>query len=247
MDDVQKSGLLYFLLLILFCGSANARNNLAQHIPEGMKERAEQSANVIIPDHIKDRITDLQKTLNSDEWKNNQTKMKQRIMASIGTDSQNAENDQDQLPQMDRPILFVSSSMPIRTLRAYAKALAKTNGVMVLRGGIHGLKKIAPTLRFTAEILKIDKTCVGARCPMLPTPVLIDPVLFERYSVSVVPALVFQENMNLASYCERPDELEVKQGNIVYGDAALSGMFEELFRVTKNRKIKPYLAKLGVK
>src|SRR3546814_14823474 len=66
------------------------------------------------------------------------------------------------------PVLFVSSSMPISTLRNYAVQLEKVRGVMAFRGVPGGLRKMGPMAKLTAQILRLDPRSeerrVGKEC-----------------------------------------------------------------------------------
>src|SRR3546814_1496084 len=62
------------------------------------------------------------------------------------------------------PVLFVSSSMPISTLRNYAVQLERVHGVMAFRGVPGGLRKMGPMAKVTAQILRLDPGCEGPNC-----------------------------------------------------------------------------------
>src|SRR3546814_579136 len=64
------------------------------------------------------------------------------------------------------PVLFVSSSMPISTLRNYAVQLERVHGVMAFRGVPGGLRKMGPMAKVTAQILRLDPGCEGPNCVM---------------------------------------------------------------------------------
>lgn len=91
----------------------------------------------------------------------------------------------------ERLYLFVSSSVPERVLRRYAMQLDGLPGaMMVLRGFIGGATHIKPTIEFIARVLQRDPDCLGARCRRYRTQVIVDPMLFRRYEVARVPAIV---------------------------------------------------------
>jgi hypothetical protein len=116
----------------------------------------------------------------------------------------------------DRIYLFVSSSVPLTTLRNYVADLARLNDprfVMVLRGFVGGAKRIGPTASFIADTLKADPNCElgpDGECAMREVPFIVDPTLFRLAGIEKVPAIVFAPEGNLG-------------GNplIVYGDASL--------------------------
>src|SRR3546814_2278447 len=62
------------------------------------------------------------------------------------------------------PVLFVSSSMPVTTLRTYAGQLERVGGVLAFRGMPDGLTKVAPMAKLSAEILRHDPGCEGPAC-----------------------------------------------------------------------------------
>src|SRR3546814_13401191 len=79
------------------------------------------------------------------------------------------------------PVLFVSSSMPISTLRNYAVQLERVHGVMAFRGVPGGLRKMGPMAKVTAQILRLDPGCEGPNCVMRNVQLIIDPVVFRQH------------------------------------------------------------------
>lgn len=49
------------------------------------------------------------------------------------------------------PVLFVSSSMPVPVLRAYAVQLERVHGVLAFRGMPGGMRKVGPMAKLSAE------------------------------------------------------------------------------------------------
>lgn len=128
------------------------------------------------------------------------------------------------------PVLFVSSSMPISTLRSYAVQLEKVRGVMAFRGVPGGLKKMGPMAKLTAEILRLDPGCEGPNCVMRDVQLIIDPIVFRQHGIAKVPALAMIPGDPTQAYCERDDE-SPRAAHVVYGDSALSGLLEEYARL----------------
>ncbi|MBT0667380.1 conjugal transfer protein TrbC [Novosphingobium profundi] len=128
------------------------------------------------------------------------------------------------------PVLFVSSSMPISTLRNYAAQLERVNGVMAFRGAPGGLRKMEPMARLTAQILRLDPGCEGPGCRMRAVQLIIDPIVFRQHSIAQVPALAMIPGDPTQAYCER-DEDSPRARHVVTGDSALSGMFEAYARL----------------
>lgn len=128
------------------------------------------------------------------------------------------------------PVLFVSSSMPTTTLRTYAAQLEKARGVMAFRGMPGGMTKVAPMAKLTAEVLRRDPGCEGPACMMRDVQVIVDPLVFRQHGVMRVPALAMIPGDPALPYCEREEE-SPRAARVVYGDAALSGLLEEIARV----------------
>ncbi|WBQ17654.1 type-F conjugative transfer system pilin assembly protein TrbC [Sphingobium yanoikuyae] len=128
------------------------------------------------------------------------------------------------------PVLFVSSSMPLSTLRNYAIQLEKVHGVMAFRGVPGGLRKMGPMAKLTAQILRRDPGCEGPNCVMRDVQLIIDPIVFRQHGIAQVPALAMIPGDPTQAYCERDDD-SPRAAHVVFGDSALSGMFEAYARL----------------
>jgi type-F conjugative transfer system pilin assembly protein TrbC len=128
------------------------------------------------------------------------------------------------------PVLFVSSSMPIPTLRSYAAQLERVHGVMAFRGVPGGLKRMGPMAKLTAQILRLDPGCGGPNCVMRNVQLIVDPIVFRQHGIVQVPALAMIPGDPTQAYCERDDD-SPRAAHVVFGDSALSGMLEEYARL----------------
>ena len=152
----------------------------------------------------------------------------------------------------ERIYVFLSSSIPIETLRRYtsaAGALGDRNVRFVMRGFIGGAKYVKPTLGFVRDLLLEDPHCDPLRnkCKTYNTAVIIDPMLFERYHITRVPAFVYATVSNL----QDPEKSEGLESNIntrafhtAYGDVNFEyvlGIFE---KETKSAGVSALLAGL---
>jgi hypothetical protein len=142
------------------------------------------------------------------------------------------------------PVLFVSSSMPLHVLRAYAGQLERVRGVLAFRGMPGGLKRAGPMARLSAQILRIDPGCEGPSCAMRDVQLIVDPLIFRQHGVARVPALAMVPVDPTQPYCERDDE-SPRANHIVYGDAALSGLAEEYRRIGGGAEVRDVQALLG--
>lgn len=240
---MMKTPLVALALLSSFF--AHAQNDLPSFNPPDLK--ADQLHT--LQQAISSAKSSTRQTLHSDSWKVFERELSPEQLArkqaayqgQIEAMFQSAPGKEP--PQEDGPklvgnqlVLFVSSSMPLPTLRAYARDLAQVGGVMVMRGGIGGLKAIQPTLTQIQSILTVKKGCQG-ECKMWGTEVLIDPMLFRMYGVKKVPALIYQPDMKISAYCDGLEQAQ-KANGIVYGDAALMAMLDELYKDTPDPVIK---------
>ncbi len=185
----------------------------------------------------------------SPQWIEAQKVWRRDIQRLTGTrPTLDAEDQADALANgtEDRIIIFVSSSMPLTTLRNYARDLEQVSGLMVFRGMLGGMRTIAPTLKLIASILRINPACERQRCAMRKTALVIDPILFREHAISRVPAAVFVEDMALTPYCERFDEQAVpeKARHIVYGDVSVKSLAVELRRLYKTKRLDPLIRSL---
>jgi type-F conjugative transfer system pilin assembly protein TrbC len=92
--------------------------------------------------------------------------------------------------------------MPLHVLRTYAGAIDKAkspNIVMVMRGFVNGMDDIDSTLLFASRMLMKDSSCKNIKvpCPTFNANMQIDPLLFKRYQITEVPAVVYASNVKL--------------------------------------------------
>ena len=161
-----------------------------------------------------------------------------------------ARERKGKLIESERVYIFVSSSMPLQTIRNYASSVARLGDpriVMVMRGFIGGMIKIQPTIRFVADVLKKDALCSPAEneCAMLPANLVVDPLLYRRYAIEMVPAVVFAKGVK----AENPglSEGDIKNTDVtdsytVYGDASLEYILQVIGRESGTSSLKELLA-----
>ena len=152
----------------------------------------------------------------------------------------------------ERIYVFLSSSIPTETLRRYMSAtgaLGDRNVRFIMRGFIGGAKYIKPTLRFVRDLLLEDPNCDPLRstCRTYNTAVIIDPMLFERYHITRVPAFVYATVSNL----QDPEKSEGLESNInirafhtVYGDVNFEYVLDAFENETHSAGVSALLAGL---
>nr|WP_281287724.1 type-F conjugative transfer system pilin assembly protein TrbC [Geobacter argillaceus] len=149
----------------------------------------------------------------------------------------------------ERVYVFISSSMPLQTVRNYASSVARLRDpriVMVMRGFVGGMTRIQPTIRFVADVLKKQPSCSPAEgeCAMLPANLVVDPLLYRRYAIDRVPAVVFArgvkaENPGLSEGDSK--NTEVAASYTVYGDASLEYILQSIGRESGSSSLKELL------
>ncbi len=135
------------------------------------------------------------------------------------------------------PVLFVSSSMPVATLRTYAGQLERVGGVLAFRGMPGGMTRVAPMAKLSAGILRRDPGCSGPSCAMRNVQVIVDPLVFRQHGIARVPALAMIPGDPTRPYCER-EEGSLRASHVVYGDAALSGLLDEYARLGGEKEVR---------
>jgi len=143
-------------------------------------------------------------------------------------------NDQNRkdftLSPDERVYVFISSSVPLDTLRNYARAIDRLgydNIFMVMRGFVGGMKYIRPTIDFISSILKKDSSCdfaSGEQCEVFSAAVNIDPLLFRAYNISEVPAIVYARGVSVSDSALSEgltDNATYKDAYVVYGDVSI--------------------------
>lgn len=155
------------------------------------------------------------------------------------------------LRSSERIYLFVSSSVPMTTLRNYAADLARLadpNVSMVMRGMIGGMKTVRPTTEFVSRVIVKEANCkvFQERCDAHPVNFMIDPLLFRKYLITQVPALVYVPRTNITEP-DRSEGLTEAEGEsyVLYGDASLEYLLETLARETKSRSLQKAVAALS--
>lgn len=161
-------------------------------------------------------------------------------------DAQRKKNDVPRLASGERVYLFISSSMPETTLRAYAQdidRLKDPNISMVMRGFIGGIKDASATMAFIMRIRKKDLSCSGPNCATFGTPIDIDPNLYRRFKPASVPALVYVRGVNPID----PDVSEGSPENVpapspsswtmIYGDVSLGYLFDQVSTAANSQSL----------
>ncbi|MEW6290779.1 MAG: type-F conjugative transfer system pilin assembly protein TrbC [Thermodesulfobacteriota bacterium] len=175
-----------------------------------------------------------------------QQRLRETIFKDILSES-TPQSEQHSLPEAAsnsaQLYLFVSSSVPLTTLRNYAAMIDRAHVaqvIMVLRGFVGGMKEIRPTMEFIGEILKKDPACnlIRNKCDNYQVNIEIEPLLFQRVAIDEVPALAY------LPVSENDTEGKQTEPLIVNGDAGLDYLLERINREAKSAELNTLIAAL---
>jgi type-F conjugative transfer system pilin assembly protein TrbC len=146
----------------------------------------------------------------------------------------------------ERVYVFISSAIPLQTVRNYAASVARLsdpNITLVMRGFVEGMTKIQPTIRFIASVLQRDASCnpTDGECEMLKASLAVDPLLFRRYGIDRVPAVVYVRGVKAEDAALSEGDARntsISENHTVYGDASLEYLIEQIWRETGVRTLK---------
>lgn len=162
----------------------------------------------------------------------------------------NTPASRGKLSSDERIYLFISSAMPLQTVRNYAASVARLgdpNVTMVMRGFVDGMTRIQPTIRFIGSVLQRDPACNPAEgeCEMLPAGLAVDPLLFRRYGIDRVPAVVYAKGLKTddAALSEGDSRnATITEHHTVYGDASLEYLLDQIQKETGSHTLAALLA-----
>ena len=157
------------------------------------------------------------------------------------------------LDSSEKIYVFISSSMPVSTLKNYAgdiHVLGDPNISLVMRGFVNGMKYIAPTADFVKSIISDDPDCIPTEeneCQAFNTSIVIDPLLFRRYEITAVPAIVYArgiEIMDSQGSEGKEENAKLSEAYLLYGDISLGYALEQIYKKTNYQKINKIIKKL---
>lgn len=160
-----------------------------------------------------------------------------------GLDRLNAlkEKRRLKLAEDERVYIFVSSSLPVETVRNYVKQACEIFDIQdldsrvffVLRGGVGGLTRITPTVDWVLSVIsKDERGCVDENCEVFPVNFIIDPFLYSKYGISKVPAVVYVKGLfgqELGLVSEGSNTIKIGKAFVRYGDVSLYRHLEKIF------------------
>ncbi len=187
-------------------------------------------------------------------------RLKREVFRDVFQEGQSGSNSDEEaknesgLPEDERIYVFISESVPLQTLRNFAADLDKMkepNVIMVLRGFVGGMTEILPTARFVSSILQKDPDCdvfAGEDCLSYQVNIQIDPLLFRRYHIERVPAVVFAKGVGQVDNGFGSKGLEDQAAGGEWfsfmGDASLGYSLERINKEAQSKGLKGFIKKL---
>lgn len=161
------------------------------------------------------------------------------------------------LNEDERIYIFVSKSVPIETVRTYVKLLDKLQeplAIMTMRGFVGGATTVKPTMDYMGSLFSKDPNCnpvenVDKECETYRIESQIDPLVFRRYNITKVPAVVFATGVNKiggqVGGSEGIDEdFQIGKWWSVDGDAGIDYMLEKINNEAKNENLAKVVKKM---
>ena len=147
----------------------------------------------------------------------------------------------ERLSPNERIYLFISSSVPEAALRTYIEQIAglrDPNVVVLMRGFIDGMKYMGPTLNYIGKLLEKDPSC-GLSCGLYGVNVEVDPLLFRRYGILQVPAVVYVPDIEVLGPGSEglSRNAKVNRSYAFYGDVALSYSLKRINEEAKSASL----------
>lgn len=140
--------------------------------------------------------------------------------------------------------------MPKETLRNYVRdldALGQPRMSIVMSGFVGGMTKVRPTLEFLRGVLFKEENCNSEKCDAYQAPILIDPLIFRRYGIDAVPAIVYARGVKgVDSTVSEGVKEGAETGDyyVLYGDTALDGALEIIRREARSGSLDCFVWKL---
>lgn len=249
--DIKTILILIFLYMVpAFAGPGRCQDKPLELYDSALKRSKHFEEIITLPEISREAAGAAQKTadyFNSAEHQKKLDNEKVRIgneLFYLPYDKSSAEKSnqlcEDKLSASERIYLFISSSVPHSTLRTYARDLAILDDphiAVVLRGFVHGMKLVKPTLDFIQGMVLLDANCQPERqapCETDDINIQIDPLVFRKFNIQSVPALAYIQGMDLRD----PMQSIGMEGNlkqeinavILHGDISLSNALEKIYK-----------------
>jgi conjugal transfer pilus assembly protein TrbC len=243
---------IYTLLLVFLAASADAFS--AKSVHEATQRAKEYEEKIKLPDIDNFEAQNTAKRASSrfysTEYQETLQCETERLKSEQFAQIMNRHKKPGQtgiMPAGGKVYIFVSSSVPLSTLRTYASELDRLDdpGVsMLLRGFVKGMKYFRPTLEFVSGIVVEESRCDFSSkiCDRYNASISIDPLVFRKFGIESVPAVCYVRGKDNEG---DPENLKGAQdAYIVYGDHSLERALEIINKETKSIRLSDLIRKL---
>ena len=253
--------------LLFFASSVSAGDLNKSMVDEALKRSSECKKALELPDSEDIQDSRAMKTAKkmadkfySADFQNQISKEVERLKADVfsevfeGVEKRSKTKSSDSfLLEDERLYIFISSSVPVSTLRTYVSVIDQLKDprvFLVMRGLVDGIGSMTPTIKFFGKLLAKDINCdvLAQKCESYTAQISIDPHLFPKYGIENVPAVAYVKGVNLVDAGRSEGEAENLNGTqnayIVYGDVSVERGLEIISRETKNKRVNKLLEKV---
>jgi type-F conjugative transfer system pilin assembly protein TrbC len=211
-----------------------------------------------------DRALKIMEKVNSNEYQARLRTETDRLKATVFKDSIDSFSAMASLPASsltaplrlspdERLYIFVSSSMPLKTLRNYAGSIDRANDpniVLVMRGFVAGMKEWKKMIEFSSNVLVRDRGCdvSTGQCGLFAVNLEVDPLLFRRYQVSAVPTVVYARGVSRSDTVLSEGLADIARVSELYsvsGDSSLAYALEVIRQETGSATLDRLVDVLG--
>jgi len=150
------------------------------------------------------------------------------------------------LQSHERIYVFVSSSLPDEVVSSYVRAvdeLRENRIVFVLRGAIDGMTYIGPTVNWVMRFMLKDRECIVSGdsivkgCRLYAVRFIIDPLLYRKYKVDKVPAVLYVSGVKtIEDFSEGLEDVSFDRAVVSYGDVDFYYHLYQIGKVTKDKR-----------
>jgi conjugal transfer pilus assembly protein TrbC len=238
---------------------------------QGLLDRSDRQSNQLIVPSMKDNEA-ARETANIYHSRKYQARLRKeigRLKARLFPDSVTAQEDAASVKAGDKTFLlpderiylFISSSMPISTLRNYAADMDRLKDPqisMVMKGFVGGMHYIKPTISFIEKILVKDPTCDASssqgehrshppKCDVYDATVNVDPLLYTRYGIRSVPAILYIRGLHSTDPQQSEgirDNTFVSDVYMISGDVSLEYAMDTIRKASRSSQVESILKEL---
>jgi len=254
--NIQKQIPIILIIVLVFLSGTYAEefgiSNVTSALDEAEKLQADIQLKEIDNPKAKKAAEKAAEYFHSDECQNRIKTESERIKKDLFQEYVKDERFQKSkgLLETERVYVFISSSMPMATLKTYAleiEQIGDKNITMAMRGFVGGMAKFGPTMEFCQQVLMVDPDCNVNDCEAIRAQIEIDPNLFRKFGINQVPTIVYARNVNLID----PEQSAGIESNVkgqisgyrLYGAVPIDYALDKFYQESKSNNLKYLLSR----